>query len=155
MKKLLGLAALALALTAVTLTWPSSDDDEPLVSTFSMVAYDQATGDLGIVVQSKFPNLRPVVPWAKAGVGAVATQSFAELDYGIKGLALMENGASAEEALQIVLNGDEGRQQRQVGIVDAQGNAAMWTGQECFAWAGGRVGQVDGTLAAGGPEQGK
>jgi uncharacterized Ntn-hydrolase superfamily protein len=129
-------------------------DDHPLVSTFSIVGYDAATGDLGIAVQSKFPNLRPVVPWAKAGVGAVATQSFAELDYGIKGLALMESGATAEEALRIVLRGDEGRQQRQVGIVDAHGNAATWTGTACFAWAGGRVGQQDGAPAEVGPEQG-
>ena len=127
--------------------------DAPLVATFSIVGYDAATGDLGIAVQSKFPNVRPIVPWAKAGVGAVATQSFAELDYGIKGLELMENGASAEEALHIILRDDEGRQQRQVGFVDADGNAATWTGAECFAWAGGRVGQKDGPPAEVGPEQ--
>ena len=132
---------------------PQEQDDNPLVATFSIVGYDVETGDLGIAVQSKFPNVRPIVPWAKAGVGAVATQSFAELDYGIKGLELMENGASAEEALRIILRDDEGRQQRQVGFVDADGNAATWTGDECFAWAGGRVGQRDGAPAAVGPEQ--
>ncbi len=124
------------------------------MSTFSIVGFDPETGDLGIAVQSKFPNLRPVVPWAKAGVGAVATQSFAKLDYGIKGLELMENGATAEEALNIVLRGDEDRQQRQVGMVDAHGNAAMWTGTECFDWAGGRVGQADGSVKAAGLEEG-
>lgn len=128
--------------------------DAPLVSTFSIVGFDAATGELGVAVQSKFPNVRPIVPWLKAGVGAVATQSFAELDYGIKGLELMENGATAEEALRIISRGDAGRQSRQVGIVDAQGNAATWTGTECFQWAGGRVGQTDGTRAAMGPEQG-
>ncbi len=134
---------------------PSSDDGEAtLVSTFSMVAYDSETGELGVVVQSKFPNVRPIVPWAKAGIGAVATQSFAELDYGIRGLELMEHGASAAEALEIILRDDAGRAQRQIGIVDARGNAAMWTGEDCFGWAGGRVGQQGGTSIAGGPEQG-
>lgn len=126
----------------------------PLVSTFSIVAYDPATGDVGVAVQSKFPNVRPVVPWVKAGVGAVATQSFAELDYATKGLELMTEGATAEEALTIVLRGDEGRQQRQVGIVDAHGQAASWTGTQCFAWAGGRLGQPNGPPKAYGPEQG-
>jgi len=122
-----------------------SRNKTPLVSTFSIVGYDQETGDLGIAVQSKFPNLRPIVPWAEAGVGAVATQSLASLDYGIKGLELMKNGATAEEALRIVLNNDENRQQRQVGVVDAHDNAATWTGSECFAWAGARIGQGNGT----------
>lgn len=116
----------------------------PLVSTFSIVAFDPATGDLGVAVQSKFPNVRAVVPWARAGVGAVATQSFAELDYGTDGLELMARGATAEEALAILVRRDEGRQQRQVGMVDARGNAASWTGTDCFAWAGGRAGAVVG-----------
>ena len=98
----------------------------PLVSTFSIVAFDPANGDLGVVVQSKFPNVRPIVPWAKAGVGAVATQSFAELDYGNRGLELMAGGATAEEALRIILRTDPDREKRQVGIVDAKGNAATW-----------------------------
>lgn len=117
---------------------------EPLISTFSIVGYDSVTGDLGIAVQSKFPNVRAVVPWAKAGVGAVATQSFAKIDYATKGLELMENGATAEEALQIILRSDEGREQRQVGIVDAKGNAATWTGSKCSSWAGAVVGQSEG-----------
>ncbi len=121
-----------------------SSATEPFVSTFSIVAYDPANGDLGIAVQSKFPNVRPIVPWAKAGVGAVATQSFSNLDYGIKGLQLMENGATAEEALKIVLQNDEGRQKRQVGIVDAHGNAATWTGTLPKSWAGAAVGQENG-----------
>ena len=70
-------------------------DRDPFAATFSIVGYDEATGDLGVAVQSKFPNVRAVVPWAKAGVGAVATQSFAELDYGIRGLELLERGATA------------------------------------------------------------
>lgn len=123
----------------------------PLVSTFSVVGFDPATGDLGVAVQSKFPNVRPVVPWARAGVGAVATQSFAELDYAIKGLDLMEAGASAEEALRIVMRDDPDRDQRQVGIVDAHGNAASWTGVGCFQWAGGRVGRAGDPAAVAEP----
>jgi uncharacterized Ntn-hydrolase superfamily protein len=129
-------------------------NDAPLVSTFSIVGYDAATGDLGIAVQSKFPNVRPVVPWAKAGVGAVATQSFAEIDYGVKGLVLMENGATAPEALQILLAGDPHPEQRQVGMVDAKGNAATWTGEACFLWAGGRVGQLAAAAVEVGPDDG-
>ncbi len=126
------------------------DSPEPLVSTFSIVGYDPDTGDLGVAVQSKFPNVRPIVPWVRAGVGAVATQSFAELDYGTKGLELMQAGASAEEALRIVMRGDPNREQRQVGMVDAGGNAVSWTGAECFGWAGGRVGQQGGASVAAG-----
>ncbi len=152
----LGLCLLLLSVLGVTvyLAFRESSAPMPLVSTFSIVGYDPETGDLGVAVQSKFPNVRPIVPWAKANVGAVATQSFAELDYGIKGLKLMENGATAEQALRIVLQNDEGRQQRQVGIVDAHGNAATWTGKECFQWAGARVGQEDGPPAEVGPEDG-
>lgn len=113
---------------------------DPLVSTFSIVAVDPETGDVGVAVQSKFPNVRPVVPWAEAGVGAVATQSFANIGYGSKGLTLMRNGATAEEALRILIAGDSARDVRQVGLVDARGNAASWTGNECFDWAGGRAG---------------
>ena len=121
--------------------------DAPLVSTFSVVGFDPDTGELGVAVQSKFPKVRPIVPWARAGVGAVATQSFAELDYAIRGLDLMEQGATADEALRIVMRDDPDRQQRQVGIVDARGNAASWTGTGCFDWAGGRVGRDDDAAA--------
>lgn len=116
---------------------------EHFVSTFSIVGFDSVNGDLGVAVQSKFPNVRAVVPWAKAGVGAVATQSFAKIDYATKGLELMENGASAEEALKIILKNDPEREQRQVGIVDANGNAAAWTGSKCSDWAGAVIGQVN------------
>ncbi|MEO8274940.1 MAG: DUF1028 domain-containing protein [Thermoanaerobaculia bacterium] len=127
-------------------------EGDPLVSTFSIVALDPATGDLGIAVQSKFPNVRAVVPWARAGVGAVATQSFAKVSFGSDGLDLLARGATAEEALTILLRDDPQREQRQVGIVDARGHAASWTGKECFSWAGGRVGQegaVTRAVAAG------
>lgn len=132
---------------------PSVVDDQ-LVATFSIVAVDLQNGDVGVAVQSKFPNVRPVVPWAEAGVGAIATQSFANVSYGPRGLALMSNGATAEEALSILVATDSGRQSRQAGIVDANGTAASWTGKECFDWAGGRAGKQFGGkgMMAGGEE---
>ena len=113
---------------------------EYFTSTFSIVAYDPQIGDLGVAVQSKFPNVRPIVPWAEAGVGAIATQSLANTSYGPKGLALLRNGATAEEALKILLANDSLREERQVGIVDVKGNSATWTGKNCFDWAGGQAG---------------
>lgn len=111
-----------------------------LAHTYSIVAWDSATGDLGVAVQSKFPNVGGIVPWARAGVGAVATQSLANTAYGEEGLRLMALGATAQEALQIVMRTDTMLQDRQVGMVDARGNAASFTGRNTFDWAGGRVG---------------
>jgi len=108
--------------------------------TYSIVAYDSVTGDLGIAVQSKFPNVGGLVPWARAGVGAVATQSLSNTDYGEKGLELLAEGATAPEAMRIVMRRDPRPAQRQVGMVDARGNAASWTGDSTFDWAGGRAG---------------
>ena len=108
--------------------------------TYSIVAYDSATGDLGIAVQSKFPNVGGLVPWAKAGVGAVATQALSNTDYGEKGLELIARGATAPEAMRIVMRTDPQPSQRQVGMVDARGNSASWTGDSTFDWAGGRAG---------------
>ncbi len=136
------LSIFVLSLLHVLSFKPSPAD--PLVSTFSIVAFDPETGDVGVAVQSKFPNVRPVVPWAEAGVGAVATQSFANIGYGPKGLTLMRNGATAEEALRILIANDSARDVRQVGIIDAKGNAASWTGTGCFDWAGGRAGSNAG-----------
>lgn len=113
---------------------------DPFASTFSIVGIDMENGDVGVAVQSKFPNVRPIVPWAAAGVGALATQSFINVSYGSKGLALLKNGATAEEALRILIANDTGREVRQVGIIDMKGNAASWTGKECFDWAGGITG---------------
>jgi len=91
-------------------------------------------------VQSKFPNVGGLVPWAKAGVGSVATQSLSNTDYGEKGLELIARGATAPEAMRIIMRGDTRPSQRQVGMVDAHGNAASWTGDSTFDWAGGRAG---------------
>lgn len=114
---------------------------EKLVATFSIVAYDPENGDLGIAVQSKFLSVGAVVPWARAGVGAVATQSWANTTYGPEGLRLMAEGLSAQETLEKLIETDEGRDRRQAGIVDTHGNAAAYTGKGCFAWAGHIVGE--------------
>ncbi|WP_163969378.1 DUF1028 domain-containing protein [Oceanobacillus halotolerans] len=109
--------------------------------TFSIVGYDPETEELGVAVQSKFIGVGSVVPWAKAGVGAVATQAFANPAYGPDGLALLEEGKTAQEAVDLLTNQDEGKDERQVGIVDANGNAATFTGKDCYDWAGGRTGK--------------
>ncbi|APH04918.1 DUF1028 domain-containing protein [Bacillus weihaiensis] len=111
------------------------------VNTFSIVGYDPNTKEHGVAVASKFLSVGSLVPYAKAGVGAVATQSWVNVDYGIRGLQLMENGLSAEEALQEVTKGDEKLSSRQVGFVDANGRSATFTGEECFEWAGGIAGE--------------
>jgi uncharacterized Ntn-hydrolase superfamily protein len=125
-------------------------DLEKRAHTYSIVAWDSVTGDLGVAVQSKFPNVGGIVPWAKAGVGAVATQSLGNTAYGDIGLQLMALGATAPEAMRIVLRGDARPGQRQVGMVDASGNAASWTGDSCFDWAGGRTQGSDGRIVVGG-----
>jgi uncharacterized Ntn-hydrolase superfamily protein len=120
--------------------------------TFSIVALDPATGDLGVAVQSKFLAVGAVVPWARAGVGAVATQSFANVNYGPAGLDLLAAGASAQDALDRLVGADALREQRQVGIVDARGGSATFSGRGCFAWAGGRTGPgfaAQGNILAG------
>jgi uncharacterized Ntn-hydrolase superfamily protein len=117
---------------------------QKLAHTYSIVAYDSATGDLGVAVESKFPNVGGIVPWGRAGIGAVATQSLGNTAYGEKGLDLIAEGATAEEALRIVMRSDTMLQDRQVGMVDAHGNSASFTGTRTFDWAGGRVGARDG-----------
>jgi uncharacterized Ntn-hydrolase superfamily protein len=109
--------------------------------TYSIVARDPASGDLGVAVQSKFLAVGAVVPWAKAGVGAIATQAFANVDYGPQGLALLADGHSADGALRQLVAADDGREHRQAGIVDARGGSATHTGGDCFAWAAGRTGE--------------
>ena len=110
------------------------------ITTFSIVAYDPARAEWGVAVQSKFLAVGAVVSWARAGAGAVATQSYANLAYGPEGLDLMAGGASAAQAIDILTGADDGRSQRQVGMVDAEGRAASFTGAGCHAWAGHVVG---------------
>jgi uncharacterized Ntn-hydrolase superfamily protein len=108
--------------------------------TFSIVAWDPGNGDLGVAVASKFPCVGAVVPWAVAGVGAVATQSWANTTFGPDGLALMRGGVPARDALERLLADDDGRDDRQVGVVDAVGGTATFTGPKCMNWAGGVTG---------------
>jgi uncharacterized Ntn-hydrolase superfamily protein len=120
--------------------------------TFSIVAFDPVNGDLGVAVASKFPCVGAVVPWAKAGVCAIATQAWANTDFGPDGLRLMAGGMPAGPALDAVLEGDDGRDERQVGFVDAAGEAAAFTGSRCVEWAGGVSGEhfaAQGNILAG------
>jgi uncharacterized Ntn-hydrolase superfamily protein len=112
-----------------------------IVATYSIVACDLDAGQWGVAVQSKFLAVGSVVPWAEPHVGAIATQSYANPRYGPDGLALLREGRSAEEAVEALTAADEGRAERQVGIVDGQGRAATFTGLECHDWAGGRTGE--------------
>jgi uncharacterized Ntn-hydrolase superfamily protein len=109
--------------------------------TFSIVAADPEAGDWGVAVASRFPCVGAVVPWAKAGVGAVATQSWANTAFGPDGLALMSEGVPADETLGRLVEADEGREDRQVGLVDAAGRVATFTGSKCMDWAGGATGR--------------
>ena len=112
-----------------------------IVATFSIAAFDPETDSLGVAVQSKFLAVGSVVPWARAGVGAVATQAMANYNYGPRGLDLMAEGRTAEETVETLTSSDEGQDHRQLGVVDAQGRAATYTGAECFDWAGGATGE--------------
>jgi uncharacterized Ntn-hydrolase superfamily protein len=134
--RLFALALLALAL-------PAQADDVPRrpVHTYSIVARDAATGDLGVAVQSHWFSVGASVPWAEPGVGVVATQSFTDPSYGALGLALMKAGKPAPEALKALLAADPDREVRQVAMVDAQGRAAAHTGAKCIQAAGHEVGE--------------
>lgn len=114
---------------------------EPIVATFSIVGYDPKTDEWGIAVQSKFIAVGAVCPYAQSGVGAIATQSYANTSFGPKGLELLAEGKSAQEVLDILVASDPGQAKRQVGIVDSQGNAANFTGNQCHGWAGGITGK--------------
>jgi uncharacterized Ntn-hydrolase superfamily protein len=112
------------------------------ISTYSIAACDLEAGQWGVAVQSKFLSVGSVVPWAEPGVGAIATQAYANPRYGPNGLALLRGGKSAQEAVDELTAADDGREQRQLGIVDAKGRAATYTGGECYDWAGGRTGEA-------------
>jgi uncharacterized Ntn-hydrolase superfamily protein len=111
------------------------------VHTYSIVALDEKTGELGVAVQSHWFSVGSLVPWAKAGVGAVATQSFVKVDYGPDGLKLMEGGMSAESALNKLVLEDEGEAVRQVAMIDMKGNVATHTGEKCIYAAGHQIGK--------------
>jgi len=127
-------------------------DPERFTATFSIVAYDPATGDLGVAVASKFPAVGAMVPAARAGVGAVATQAAANLRFGSEGLKLLESGLTPQQAIEKLVEADPGRDARQMGLVDARGRSAAWTGKDCFSFAGHIVGEnytVQGNILTG------
>jgi uncharacterized Ntn-hydrolase superfamily protein len=113
---------------------------DPVVATYSIVACDLEEKQWGVAVQSKFLAVGSVVPWAEPGVGAIATQAYANPSYGPNGLALLREGLSASEVVERLTAEDEGRDQRQLGVVDAHGESASWTGPYCNDWAGHRNG---------------
>ncbi len=124
----------------------------PRPSTFSIVAFDPKTKDLGVAVESRFVSVGAVVPWSVAGVGAVATQSFANTAYGPKALGLLRKGLHPRDVIKQLTAKDKMAAQRQVGVVDARGRAASFTGDECFDWAGHVVGRnyaCQGNILAG------
>ena len=110
------------------------------VATYSIAACDLEAGQWGVATQSKFLAVGSVVPWAEPGIGAIATQAYANPRYGSEGLVLLREGLSAEDVVERLTAADEGRDQRQLGIVDNQGRSASFTGKECLDWAGGRTG---------------
>ncbi len=145
-------AAVLGVLVAAAGIGPGATAAPPGPATFSIVAADPAAGEVGVAVASRFFAVGTVVPFAKAGVGAVATQASANTSFGPRGLDLLAGGLTAEEALKVLLRGDEGRDGRQVGIVTASGDSATSTGRDCKSWAGGRKGPgyaIQGNILVG------
>lgn len=129
-----------------------NNEENKIVSTFSIVAADPENGEVGIAVASRFFAVGTVVPWAKADIGAVATQSFANTSFGWKGIDLLEKGVDPEEVVKILLRNDDNPTQRQFGIVSANGKSATYTGENCLPWAGGKNGEnyaVQGNILTG------
>src|SRR5919108_1385505 len=121
--------------------------ERAVVATYSIAACDLDAGQWGVATQSKFLAVGSLVPWAEPGVGAIATQAYANPRYGPDGLALLREGLSAEEVVERLTSADDGREHRQLGVVDAHGGRATYTGSECHDWAGG--GPRDGCAAQG------
>lgn len=132
---------LILVLAILTLVFSQKTSSMRPISTYSIVALDETTGELGVAVQSHWFSVGFLVPWAKAGVGAVATQSFVKVDYGPDGLQLMESGITAVDALKTLTSKDDGEAVRQVGMIDIKGNVAAHTGSRCIKYAGHIVGK--------------
>ncbi|MFZ0966175.1 MAG: DUF1028 domain-containing protein, partial [Candidatus Bathyarchaeia archaeon] len=112
-----------------------------LASTFSIVAFDPKTRNLGVAVQSRYFSVGTAVPWAQAQVGAVATQSFVNISYGPRGLKLLKKGLTVNEVIEKLTSKDKSRDYRQLGIIDRKGNPAAYTGAKCLHWAGSKTGK--------------
>ena len=132
---------LILVLAILTMVFSQKISSIRPISTYSIVALDETTGELGVAVQSHWFSVGFLVPWVKAGVGAVATQSFVKVDYGPDGLQLMESGMKAADVLKTLTSKDEGEAVRQVGMIDIKGNVAAHTGSRCIKYAGHIVGE--------------
>jgi len=146
-----GLASVASPVYAQADGRPSADG-HPHYATFSLCAIDPATGESGVVVTTRVPFVGRAVPWARAGVGAVATQSWTLVEYGRGGLDLLQQGVAPQEVLERLLAGDKGRERRQLGLIDMEGRTAAHTGKDNGAWAGSRQGRhytVQGNLLVG------
>jgi uncharacterized Ntn-hydrolase superfamily protein len=143
-RRLLCVGAGLLCAAAVCLAVPTrpavAERPPDEVHTFSIAAYDPDAQEWGVAVASKYLAVGSAVPWAKAGVGAVATQSRVNVTYGPKGLELLADGKTAEETVTALTDADKGKDFRQLGVIDAKGNAATFTGEKCVAWAGGKKG---------------
>jgi len=132
MKNIICLGLLAILILCMPLSGQNING-EPFTHTFSIVAIDQERGEMGVAVQSHWFSVGSIVTWAEPGIGAIATQSLVNVSFGPRGLEMMKSGKSAGETLSALLESDEGREFRQVGIVDAQGNIASYTGKQCIA----------------------
>jgi uncharacterized Ntn-hydrolase superfamily protein len=149
MPRLILVLGLAVTVSTASVAWAAAAPET--IATFSAVAYDPSTGEVGVAVQSRFFGVGSVVPWCMAGLGAVATQAFGQPTYGWRGLTLLSDGYTPSEALHILLLNDDKAQQRQLGIVGVagSGSAVTYTGAECLNWAGGRTGVApDGVVYA-------
>ena len=111
------------------------------IATFSIVAFDPDTKELGVAVQSRFLAVGSIVPWAEAGVGAIATQARGNPTFGPKGLSLLKEGKSPEEVINLLIKDDNEKEHRQIGVIDSKGNTANYTGKECIDWAGSSKGE--------------
>mgnify|MGYP001449396652 CR=1 FL=1 len=141
--------ALNLFILTTTLNLLGAD---PLVATFSIVARDPLTGEIGVAVQSKFVAVGSVVPYAEAGVGAIASQALGNVRYGPIGLKLLREGKSAREVVELMTQADPRQAYRQLGAIAPEGNSSIHTGTKCMDWAGGQTGRnfaVQGNLLAG------
>lgn len=143
---------LALLLLFVPSLHLAEKDPDDLLSTFSIVAYDPDNKEWGVAVQSKFFNAAAIVPWAKAGVGAIATQAFANYSYGPEGLKLLEQGLSASDVVKRLTEADAERDRRQLAVIDARGAVETFTGSKCTPWAGavkGKYFSAQGNILVG------
>ena len=136
----------------VLLAGSAQDPQDPIIATFSIVAFDPQTKELGVAVASRALAVGAIAPFAKAGIGAISTQARANVTYGPRGLDMLAEGMSPDQVLEKLLGEDEGRASRQVGIIDAEGNARTYTGDGCSDWAGGIAGKnfaVQGNILTG------